>query len=308
MKILKPTFWNKKYHPFAITLLPISLVYQFLFDLKKIFTKQKKFSVPIICVGNIYLGGTGKTPSSIKIFEILRELNMKPVVIKKDYKNHKDEVLLLKKYCETIVCSERSDGITKAIEKKFNVIILDDGYQDFKIKKNISIICFNSQQKLGNGLNIPAGPLRQNLKSLTDCQIIFLNGSKNNNFEEELKKYNSNLNFLYYKYIPENLNDFKNKKLIAFAGIGNPENFFELLKINKLNIIKEIKYPDHYDYSAKDLSYLNDLKNKHSGILITTEKDYMRINSENQKNLHYLKIKINFEKQEFLKQILKQII
>jgi len=309
MKILKPKFWDKRgLSFFSILLLPIAFFYQLLVCLKKIFAKKKFFSIPIICVGNIYIGGTGKTPISMKIFEILKELKMNPVIIKKDYTNQKDEVLLIKKYCQTLVSARRAEGIGKAIEKNFDVAILDDGYQDFEIKKNISIVCFNSEQKIGNGFTIPAGPLRQNLKSLKNCDIIFFNGKKDVDFETKMKKYNPKLEFAYYQYVSKNLDELKNKKLIAFAGIGNPENFFNFLKENNLNIVKEVSYPDHYNYSKKNLDYLIKLKKNYQGILITTEKDYMRIDSDYHQNLSYIPIKISLENPDFFQNFLRKKI
>ena len=98
MKIIKPKFWNKKdLSIYSLILLPIAFFYQLLLIVKYYLTTKKKFSVPIICVGNIYIGGTGKTPISIKIFQILKELNMKPVIIKKEYNDQIDEQVLLKK-------------------------------------------------------------------------------------------------------------------------------------------------------------------------------------------------------------------
>ena len=309
MKILKPKFWDKSNIGFlSIILLPITIFYLIILRLKKIISKKKMFSIPIICVGNIYVGGTGKTPLSIKIFEVLKMLKMNPVVVKKYYKNHEDEEHLIKKYCQVIVSKKREQGIIQAVKDKFDVVILDDGFQDYSIKKNINIICFNSKQKIGNGLTIPSGPLRENLKSLKGCDLLFYNGKKDINFELKLKKYNPNLKFLYYKFISKNLNKLKHKKLIAFAGIGNPGNFFDLLKENKLNLVKEISYPDHYNYNKKDLDYLIGLKKSFAAELITTEKDYMRINMIDRQNFDYVPIEIGFEDLEYLINILRKNI
>ena len=261
MKILKPKFWDQDYYTFfSLFLLPISFFYQILISLKKLITIKKKFSIPIICVGNIYIGGTGKTPLAIKIFEILKELNKNPVIIKKNYKNHEDEISLIKNYGKILTSKKRVDAINDATEKKFNCAVLDDGYQDFEIKKNLNIICFNIDQKIGNGCTIPSGPLRQNLRSLKECNLILINGKKDVEFEQKLLRYNSKLIFFYYNYYAKNLLDLKNKKLIAFAGIGNPKNFFDFLKLNQLNIVKEISYPDHYQYTEKELDYLVELE------------------------------------------------
>ena len=160
MKIYKPKFWDKKYHTFfSIILWPISFLYQILISIKETAASKKKFSIPVICVGNIYLGGTGKTPLSIKIWEIFKD-EKRPVVLKKNYKNHQDEIELIKKYCKILVSDKRSDGINRAIEKNFDLVIMDDGFQDFEIVKNLNIICFNNQQGIGNGYTIPSGPLR----------------------------------------------------------------------------------------------------------------------------------------------------
>ena len=113
---------------------------------------------------------------------------------------------------------------------------------------------------------------------------------------------------MYYKYVSENISELKNKKLIAFAGIGNPENFFDFLTSNNLNIVKQIKYPDHYDYSKKNLDYLIQLKKKYGAKLITTEKDYMRIDSYNRQNFNYVPIKVDLENPDFLKNILRKKI
>ena len=307
MKIKKPKFWDKtELNLFSLILLPLSFLYQLIVHIKSFFAKKKDFSVPVICVGNIYLGGTGKTPVSIKIFEILKEMKMNPIIIKKDYQDQEDEILLIKKYCKILVSKTRTEGIDLAIKNNFDVTILDDGYQDFEIKKNINIVCFNLKQILGNGLTIPAGPLRQNLKSLKNCNLVFFNGKKDLDFEKKLKKYNSKLDFIYFEYVARNLNEFKNKKLVAFSGIGNPENFFDFLKKNGLNIVKEMSYPDHYNYSEKDLKQLIGLKNKYKAKLVTTEKDYLRINSNNRSEFEYISIKTNLENNEFFKNFIRE--
>ncbi len=307
MKILKPKFWDKKeLSLFSIILLPFSFLYEFLLSFKKNLTKKKGFSIPIICVGNIYIGGTGKTPVSIKIFEILKKLKMKPVIIKKNYTDQIDEILLIKKYSKIITSTKRKDAIEEAIQKKFNIIIMDDGFQDFTIKKNINIICFNSTQKIGNGFTVPAGPLRHSLRSLRSCHAIFINGGKDTEFEIKLKQYNKNIEFIYYDYIPENISEFKNDKLIAFAGIGNPENFFKLIESYDLNLLKKIKYPDHYNYNNSDLDYLIDLKKKNKARLVTTEKDYMRLNDNYRENFDFISVKIDLKNSNLFNALLEK--
>jgi len=232
----------------------------------------------------------------------------RPIIIKKNYENQKDEVELIKKYSKVLVCEERDVGINRAIEKKLDLIILDDGYQDHSIKKNLNIVCFNSKQKIGNGQTLPSGPLRENLSSLKMCNLVLINGRRDVEFEEKLKKYNFGLKFFYFSYHLKNPNEFKNRKLIAFAGIGNPENFFDLLKINRLNVIEEINFPDHYNYSEKELEKLTDLEKKYGAKLVTTEKDYLRINSIYRRKFGVIPVKVKIDREEDFFEFTKKFI
>ena len=112
-------------------------------------------------------------------------------------------------------------------KSSFDTVILDDGFQDVRIKKDMNIICFNQNQLIGNGLTLPSGPLREKLSSLKNADVIIINGKKDKKFEEKLVKINEKLEIFYSCYKPINLDQFRNAKLMALAGIGNPENFFE---------------------------------------------------------------------------------
>ena len=308
MKTNKPKFWDNNYlNLYSLILLPISYIYRIILKIKNYFTNKKKFSVPIVCVGNIYIGGTGKTPLAIMLCELMKNFS-KPVVLKKNYKNQADELDLIKKYTKIITCEKREIGINKAIEKKFNLVILDDGFQDNSVEKDLNIVCFNLKQKIGNGQVLPSGPLRSSLSYLKNCNIVMINGKKDIEFEEKLKKYNRNIKFFYFHYSLKNFDDFKNKKLISFAGIGNPSNFFDLLKDNRLNVVKEIEFPDHYNYSEKELEKLVELEKKYNAKLITTEKDYLRIKSLHRRRIDFIPIKVKIDKQDELIEIIKKIL
>ena len=300
MKINKPKFWDEKSLTFfSILLLPFSYLYSLLVTINKLFKKEESFSIPVICVGNIYIGGTGKTPISIKLKNLLDD-NRKTIIIKKNYKDQKDEIELLKKYSKLIVCEKRNVGINSAIKKKFDTVILDDGFQDTNIKKDLSILCFNSNQQIGNGQVLPAGPLREKLSSLRSANIIMINGEKNIEFELKLKKYNSNLKFFYFNYKLKKFDEFKNRKLIAFAGIGNSINFFNTLKNNRLNLIREISFPDHYDFTDKDLERLSIMEDQNKAKLITTEKDYLRINPLKRRRFGFVSINVDIKNENDL--------
>ena len=199
-------------------------------------------------------------------------------------------------------------AIEEAKKNKINVAILDDGFQDFSIKKNLSIVCFNEKQWLGNGLMIPAGPLREDLSSLDRADFVFINGSKNSSIEEKILKENKKIKFFYTNIKAQNINDFKNKNVIAFAGIGSPGKFFNTLKDHKINVLKEIKFPDHHKYSHEELENLVLEKRKNNAVLITTEKDYFRIKENIKENISYLKIKVEIQNQDSFIQEIKKII
>ena len=307
MKFKKPLFWSKNNNLYSFILFPFSLLIQFLFFLKNIFLKTKKISIPVICVGNIYIGGTGKTPLSIEIVRILKKFNLAPVLIKKFYKDQIDEINLINsKNIEIIKNSSRYIALKEAEERGFKSIVLDDGFQDHSIYKDLSILCFNEKQLIGNGFTIPAGPLREPLSALSRSKIILINGKKNEDFENKIKSINNEINIFYSKYIAQNSHKFLNENILAFAGIGNPENFFDLLKENNINVEKKISFPDHYNYSKKELDKLLKISKENNLKLLTTEKDFFRIKHFNTTDIDYLTIKLEIINEELFEKELKR--
>jgi len=309
MNFLKPKFWDKKQVSFiSILLFPISLIIKLANTFKPYFIRTNQYSIAVICVGNIYLGGTGKTPLCIEIFSILKNLNMNPAFIRKKYDSFQDEVNLQKKIGPIYQDLKRAKAINEAIKNKVNAVILDDGFQDFSVKKNLSIVCFNEKQWIGNGLTIPSGPLRENLSSIERAHCAFINGKKNTDIEKEILKKNKEIKIFYMKYKPQNIEKLKNKNVIAFAGIGNPENFFDLLKDYNIKVIEKINFPDHHKYSDQELRDLNNKIKENDNILLTTEKDYLRIDENFKENINYLKIETQIEKKNQFIDEIKKII
>ena len=309
MKFLKPKFWESRNNIIAILLRPISLLFYVLTALRKSFISPKKFKIPIICVGNIYVGGTGKTPVSIMIANILKTNNKNPAIIKKYYKDHEDEHKLINNITNSLILNKnRVAAIEKAERENFDVGILDDGFQDHTIKKTLNIICFNNRQLIGNGLVFPAGPLRERLSSLERAQIVIINGEKNKIFEEKILNISKNIKIFYSEYLPINIEQFKNKKLFAFAGIGNPNNFFELLSKYNLNVQKKISFPDHYEIKKKEIEQITEEAANNNLDLITTEKDFYRVKDYGFKDLRYLKVDLKIEKKnKFITEVLKYL-
>ncbi len=307
MKLNKPKFWDTKFSLTVIFFIPITLVTLLVNVVKRKFTKSIKFNIPIICIGNIYIGGTGKTPTSIYIGKELTKLGKKPAILRKFYKDHEDEYLLIRKHFKSLIINKsRATAVEEAEKKNFDSVILDDGFQDHKIKKNLNILCFNENQFIGNGFVLPAGPLRENLSSLKRAEIILINGNKNVGFENKILNVNRNLSIFYAKYKPENIDEFKNKRLLAVAGIGNPNNFFKLLLDNNLNIEKKLIFPDHYQFSKNEIKNIVNEAYKNNYEIIMTEKDYFKVKNFNLEKIRYLKVSLEInDKERFFKKITK---
>ena len=175
MKVIKPLYLNDK--NFISYLLTPFTIFTILINFGKNFLIRKKYKIKTICVGNIYIGGTGKTSLSIQINKILKN-KFRTVFVKKRYLDQLDETKMLQAHGKLISDENRGISLDKAEVKKFDVAILDDGLQDKKIDYDISIACFNSTYGIGNGYLLPAGPLREKLEILKKYSAIFLVGEK----------------------------------------------------------------------------------------------------------------------------------
>ena len=297
----KPEFWNKKKSFISFLLIPFSLLIIFFIFIKKKIINEKTFEIPIICIGNIYIGGTGKTPTSILIAKELQKSGRNPVILRKFYKNHKDEYDLIKNKIKNLIINKnREKGILEAIRMNYDLVILDDGFQDNKIKKNFNIICFNQKQLIGNGRVIPAGPLREKLNSLKNANVVLINGEKDPLFENKILKINKNLEIYYSSYVPERITDYKNKSFFALTSIGNPINFFNLLSKSKVNVVKKISYPDHYVFSDSEKENIINEARKKNCQIIMTEKDFTKFKKYENENITNFKIHLKIENEQKL--------
>jgi len=292
MKLKKPKFWDyKKTSFFSYLLLPFSIILSLITKIKS----KPKFSnskIKTICVGNIYIGGTGKTSLAIKIKEILEKNNIKACFIKKFYVNQADEQKLLLKNGTLFSDLKRVTSLDKAISKGFEVAIFDDGLQDSSIKYDMEIVCFNNLNWIGNGLTLPSGPLRESINNLKFYENVFLNGNEENliAIKDQIKKINPNISINSGKYTPLNISEFnKDQSYLAFSGIGNHKTFVDMLKNNKLKIVSDLEYPDHYEYSKKDLDEIIINAKKYDAHIITTEKDFLRLENFNRNEILYIK-------------------
>jgi tetraacyldisaccharide 4'-kinase len=280
MNLKKPKFWDyKQPNIYAYLLLPLAFLLKVL-KLIKIKPKNNKLKIKTICVGNIYVGGTGKTSLCLKIKEILNKKKIKSCFIKKLYKKQIDEQNLLRNKGKLFLYTQRLQAIDRAEKENFEIAILDDGLQDNSINCDLRLLCFNNINWIGNGLTLPAGPLREDLKVIKGYEHVFLNGNLENLefIKNKILKINSQINIHIGKYEPLNLDEFdKSENYLAFSGIGNHKTFISMIKNYGLNVHWEIEFPDHYNFNNNEIKKIFKQANDLNCKIITTEKDYLRL-------------------------------
>ena len=310
MNIKKPKFWDfKKPNLTSYLLIPFTiplLINNFFLNKKN----KKIKEIKSICVGNIYIGGTGKTPSTIKLYEILRKIEPQICTGKKFYSNHEDEKIILEKKTNLICEDNREKIIQIAIKKKQKIIIFDDGLQDKKLDFDLKFVCFEAENWIGNGKLIPAGPLREKISSLKKYDAVFLKDSElNNNVQEIIKNYNQNIEVFHTSYQIKNFRNFDlSKKFLVFSGIGNPKNFMNILNKNNFKIIDQIIFSDHYNYKQEDIDFIKNRAKKINAEIITTEKDFVKISKFDNENINFLEIELKIENEKKLINFIKNKI
>ncbi len=291
----------------SLFLIPLSCIYICLFYTRALFYKNKKFSVPIICIGNINIGGTGKTSTLLTLIEEIKKKDKRVSVLLRGYGSTNksifykvsksdtfnkvgDEALLYANSVPTFITTNRTIAIEKIInEKQTDIIFLDDGFQDRSFHKDKTLLTVNGKRGFGNKLCLPAGPLRELIRpALKSSQFVVIIGD---DIQDITKKYDYD-NLEFYNANIESVDVFDKKNYLAFSGIGNNDGFFDTLKNKGYKVIKKKSFTDHYQFTRKDLESLLDIAKRENLSLITTEKDYVRIPEDYRKNIHCFKIKL----------------
>jgi len=314
-----PSFWYKKHSLISKVLLPISALYFLAGKIRKINAKPYQSKIPVICIGNITAGGAGKTPTCLAILKIIKEANKNanPVfvtrgyggkeknVIKVDLKKYSsidvgDEAILLAQKAPCFVGRDRAKAI-KMAEKEASHIIIDDGMQNPFFKPAISIMVIDGKAGFGNEHLIPAGPLRESLKNaLSHIDFAILIGDDAHNISNRITKsiFRAHLKPLLQKSFALNPN------VLAFAGIGRPEKFYDSCKDAGLSVEKTQSFPDHHVFSFKELQTLEKTAIKDNLQLITTAKDYVRLPKSFQNKVSVLNIELIFDNNKEIKEAL----
>ena len=323
-KLGYPSFWRKNNNLIEkiciLILLPFSFLYFLISIINKKIKKTNKIGIPVICVGNINTGGSGKTPFVIYLANLLKKRKINAHIVsrgylgksndtikinvkKHSYKDVGDEALLLAKENNTWVSKNRYEGALKATLHGADVIILDDGLQNYSLYQDLKIVIVDGGFGFGNNFLIPAGPLRENIQSgIEKSKILILLDEDKNNIEQKVKK---KIAVIKGQTVIKNYKKLKNKKLVAFAGIGRPEKFLNSLEKKKLSILKFFPFPDHYVYKNSDLIKIINYSKKNSAIPVTTLKDKERINENIRKKIHFIDLEIKLKEEKKLYRLLK---
>lgn len=314
-----PSYWNKQ-NLISNILWPFGCLYTLATKLNIKFSHPKSVNKPVICIGNLTAGGTGKTPVAISLAEIIQSLEKKPFFVSRGYggklkgvvvDNQKhlaaqvgDEPLLLSRQAPVIVNPDRWQGACLAVNSGADLIIMDDGFQNPGLKKDLSFLVFDGSFGYGNGRGIPAGPLRESLSDgLKRAQAIIIIGEDKHNLAEEF----AHLPVFKGTIVPKPITG-SNKKAIAFAGIGRPDKFYASMREIGFELYKTIDFPDHHQYSQQELENLIALAKQNRTELYTTSKDFVKIPAAMQKHFKVLEIGISWENKSRLTDFLKKHI
>jgi len=307
IKLNYPNFWSKG-GPIPILLTPFSWIYLLLGGLRKIITKELKLPGKVICVGNMTVGGTGKTQIVMHIAEKLKAGgNENFVIITKAYgsslKDAKlvstnddpsevgDESVLLASYGRVIAAKKIKDALPLLNQLKPQIIITDDGSQNPSFHKDMVILVIDSSRWIGNGKIFPAGPLREYPESaFKKADRIVLVGNKQGS-QIDLP---DNKPIFWAQIKLTSIHDLT-KSYIAFTAIGNPDRFFDLLRASGMMLVKTISFPDHYHYQDSDLESLKKEADAMGCSLITTSKDMVKLHG--QKDIETAIVKLVFDKE-----------
>lgn len=310
-----PAFW---YHApgFLSTLLtPLGWMYDKGGKLLSQFKKPHSFPVPILSIGNIVSGGSGKTPTAIALALLLKTRGYKVHFVTRGYggkergplkvdplkhlaKNVGDEPLLLAEHAPTWMAKKRPQGVQKAIENGAQVIILDDGHQTTSLHKGVSLVVVDLLQGFGNGHVIPAGPLRENLSQGLERADGLIFVGEGEPLSPSSLRGTFNEDHVFHAHLASNPIQIPTKRVVAFCGLGFPEKFYRSLENEGFELIATQSFPDHYQYTEEDFLRLKKLAQHYQCALITTRKDVIKMLPSWQKQLYVLDVTIKFEDSE----------
>ena len=319
-----PGFWydRSKGLP-ALALTPVSWLYRLGTALARMGKTPWQAPIPVICVGNIVAGGAGKTPVVLNIAGRLqaRGINVHCLTrgyggtergpIQVDIGRHTaretgDEALLLARLAPTWVSGDRAAGARAAAEAGAEVLVMDDGFQNPSLVKDLSLVVVDGIAGFGNRRLIPAGPLRETAKSgMKRADAMVIVGSNDNVCT--ISAWGKPV--LNARLVPSDASEkIKGKQVVAFAGIGRPEKFFDTLRALNCSLVAAQSFPDHHPYTHSDLQPLREQAEKGDAVLVTTEKDAVRLPDDFREAVLIVDVSLEWDDEEKLNALLDPLL
>jgi tetraacyldisaccharide 4'-kinase len=292
----EPRFWHGAPSLTSGLLLPLAALYGAV-AARRMQRSGLNAGVPVICVGNYHVGGAGKTPTVLALAELLRDLGETPVVLSRGYggglrgpvrvdpgrhaaADVGDEPLMLAATLAVVVARQRADGVPMARSLAASVILLDDGFQSPAVTKDASLIVIDGHRGLGNGRVFPAGPLRAPLRpqiARTDALIIVGNGTAAEAVAAEVAAQDKPVLRAHLVPNEASVASLRGKRVLAFAGIGDPTRFFGTLRASGIEVVRERAFADHHAFAKGEIDGLIAEADRDALTLVTTEKDMARL-------------------------------
>ena len=292
----EPAFWYRPSSWISLLLTPLGALYGLVAG-RRLQREGFDAGIPVLCVGNYHVGGAGKTPAVLALTKVLRDIGETPVVlsrghggslhgpIKVDPERHAavdvgDEPLMLARTVPVAVARDRVDGVALARSQGASVILMDDGFQNPAVAKDASLIVIDGDRGLGNGRLVPAGPLRAPLPpqlARTDALIVVGAGTAAEAVAAAIAAQGKPVLSAHFKADDASVAALRGKRVLAFAGIGDPIRFFRTLRANGVEIVRERAFADHHPFSESEIGALIAEAKRDALTLVTTEKDLARL-------------------------------
>ena len=293
----EPAFWWRAGTGAALA--PLAVIYGTAAGLR-MQRRGRKAGLPVICLGNLTVGGAGKTPAALAVAQLLLAAHERPFFLSRGYGGrligpvrvspalHRatdigDEPLLLARLAPTIVARDRVAGAAFARSAGASVVVMDDGFQNPSLAKDLSLVLIDGRRGIGNGRVIPAGPLRAPLElQLGQAQAVIVVGAPNAAKPILDRAERRRMAIFYARLEPDRavVNAVGQRKVLAFAGIADPEKFFATLTAAGIQIARRASFPDHHRFSAAEALELVSQAQAENLMLLTTEKDLARLTGE----------------------------
>jgi tetraacyldisaccharide 4'-kinase len=292
----EPAFWHRPSSWLSRLLTPLSALYGAVADWR-LAMPGIDAGVPVFCVGNYHSGGAGKTPTTLALVALLRDLGETPVVLSRGYGGRLrgpvsvdpvthtaadvgDEPLMMARIVPVVVAKDRVAGAALAASRGASVIVMDDGFQSPSIVKHAALIVIDAARGIGNGRVIPSGPLRAPLASQllrTDALIIVGDGTAADPVGSAIEAKGGMVLRAQLKPDDASVDALRGRRVLAFAGIGDPARFFATLRGSGIEVVAEKAFPDHHPFAQADIDALIDMSRDNALTLVTTEKDFVRL-------------------------------